>query len=129
MLNESAVLQDFIDWKRVSVELRTLKAKESKLRDRLTSTVLQGSMEPVKYFVDGYNIKATPKTTLKIDEAVLSSVMEYLTDAEKLLVTYKPSITKANIKKVPLESPLMEAIIEKPGKSTLSVEFEVSDGD
>lgn len=117
------VFEDFLTWQQMSADLRALKAKESKLRDKLTAAVLSGSLKPVSYIVDGYIIKATPKTTIKLDEAVLNSIRDILTEEELTAIVYSPSITKSKLKKLPEDSTLMEAIIEKPGKSTLKVEL------
>ncbi len=116
-------VDDFIEWQHMATELRLLKARESKLRDKLTEQIFlgEGAHKTTTVIIGDFRVKATAKLSNRIDEAVFSAIQTELSDEELSAVKFKPSLVANMYKKLPEDTLLNEAVIMKPGKSTLSV--------
>ena len=111
----------FLEWQRISDEIRALKEIEQSLRKELCKD-LGLSDKSVSIEQDGYKIKGTPKFYHKIDEAVLSNIEGDLDEYEKNCLKYKPALDVRKFKALPEGGLLSQAIYVTPGMPTLKVE-------
>lgn len=112
------------EWLEVSSNLRTLKAQEIKLRNRITAPLLSDQIEgTVTSTNTKYKITAIARVNRVVDREVLEAIWEDLTIDEKECIDYKPNLVLSNYK--PYETTggkLMEAVTVKPGQASLKIE-------
>lgn len=112
------------EWLHAAEDLRRAKMKELELRKAICADLLQDKREgQVTMTIDGF--KVTPKAVLNrtVDEAVLNSIWDKLTDAEKICIQFKPTVVDKNIREFEEHGGLiLEAITAKPGLPQLKIE-------
>jgi len=113
------------EWVKVSKKYKEYKAKEAKLREEISNAIFRSagaSKKTVTHNTSNYQVKVKRKINISVMEGVFKTILPDLTEEELSHVKLKPSISKTELKKIPKGSILLEAIIEKPGKSTLKIE-------
>ncbi len=112
------------EWLEVTDELRTLKALEIKLRNKIAAPLLSEKVEgTVSATNTKYKITATARVNRTIDREVLEAIWEDLSLDEQECIDYKPNLVLSNYK--PYEETggkLMEAVTVKPGQASLKIE-------
>ncbi len=112
------------EWLDLSDQLRSLKALELKLRNRIAAPLLSEKVEgTVSSTNTKYKITATARVNRTIDRELLEAIWEDLSLDEQECIDYKPSLVLSNYK--PYEETggkLMEAVTVKPGQASLKIE-------
>jgi len=116
-------IKKFLEWRELSKKLKRLKEEEANLRVELCSSIFNayGEYKTTVVELDGYEVKAVAKINTKIDEAVFNSIYNKLSPEELNVVKLKPTLDKRKYNKLPDREVLDLAIIETPGRPTLSV--------
>lgn len=117
-------MKTYEEWLEVQAELRTLKARELKLRDRICAKILEDKLEgAVTIKKPGYKVTATARVNRTIDRETLEALWEDLTPMEQESIDYKPNLVLANYKKIEQTGgKLLEAVTVKPGQASLKIE-------
>lgn len=105
-------------------KLKFWKAKELTIRNEILEEMAGPKDEgAVSKTVDGLKITATYKMTRNVDEAVLDSIIDKLTDEELECVKFKPTVILKNYRKLEDEgkSKLLDAVILKPSQGSVSI--------
>lgn len=105
-------------------KLKFWKAKELTIRNEILEEMAGPKDEgAVSKTVDGLKITATYKMTRNVDEAVLDSIIDKLTDEELECVKFKPTVVLKNYRKLEDEgkSKLLDAVILKPSQGSVSI--------
>lgn len=112
------------EWLEVSDQLRTLKAQELKLRNRIATPLLSDKVEgTVTDTNTKYKITATARVNRVVDREVLEAIWEDLTAQERECIDYKPNLVLSNYKPYEISGgKLMEAVTVKPGQASLKIE-------
>lgn len=112
------------EWLAVQAELRTLKATELKLRDKICKQILADKLEgAVTIKKPHYKVTATARVNRTIDRDMLEALWTDLTPAEQESIDYKPNLVLANYKKVEQTGgKLLEAVTVKPGQASLKID-------
>jgi len=103
--------------------LKTLKAKELKLRKELCVDIFDGrvGVEKKKFTEDGFNINAENKVTYKLDPDSTTMMFSEFTDGDREAIKWKPELKMKEYKKISEGSLLHECITIKPATPTLKV--------
>ena len=114
---------DFIDdWAALKAQLQAVKNKEMKQRREIISFLLKGKETGrVKKELFGLNLHAEIPPKLTIDADVLQSNWESLSQEEKNVIKFTPSVQKRLYNKLENRSTLDEAVIVKPGSPVLKI--------
>ena len=122
-------LRLFDEWKKISVELKEMKALELRARKMLCNDMFALAEKDVsdvefkvKIVQEGKTVVAHSKTNTSVDESILSSMGGELTEQEQSCLRYKPSLIKAKYDKLPEDSLLHAACVTKSSTPTLTVE-------
>jgi hypothetical protein len=124
--NKKEVVMDrYMEWYQLSLELKQLKEKEMKLRKELCEDMFDGKVGRFVVTKDtpDYKVKATSKVTTQLDEDVLKDMYDDLSEIERAAVKFKPSLVAKQYNKLSVESMLHEAVIQKPATPTLKIDF------
>ncbi len=118
-------MKTYDEWLAIQAELRALKARELKLRDRICKAVLADKLEgAVTITKPGYKVTATARVNRTIDRDMLDALWSDLTDAEQESIDFKPNLVLANYKKIEQTGgKLLEAVTVKPGQASLKIEL------
>jgi len=116
-------IQKFLEWRELSKKLKQLKEDEANLRVELCSSIFDahGEYKTTVIELEGFEIKAVAKINTKIDEAVFNSIYNKLSPEELNVVKLKPTLDKRKYNKLPEREVLDLAIIETPGRPTLTI--------
>lgn len=115
----------YMEWYSLLVKLQNVKEQEMKLREELCENLFNGKVGRfvvTDKFPD-FNIKATSKVTTALDEDILKDMYEDLSELEQAAIKFKPSLVAKQYNKLPAESLLHEAVIQKPATPTLKIDF------
>ena len=120
---------DIHAWKELSLQLKRIKDKEADIRRTICEAIIAGKemvkgRVTVKEHVQGYDVSATQTLGYTIDVAVLGTIWEGLSPAEKECVNMKPTLALAAYKLLPEESLLHEAIVTRMSMPVLKAELE-----
>ena len=120
-MDENTVLT----WLSLSQRLKDLKAEEASLRRQLCSELFEGKEGEFKTQLKLGSVVVTGKSSVnrKIDQAVLNTIIDELSDEERMCIRYKPELELKSYRKLPENSLLHECITESPAMPTLDVEF------
>jgi len=107
----------------MSTRLKTLKAKEMRVRKELCNEIFEGQTGALKkkFEEDGYKIQAESGVGYKIDEASLKAMWEEITETEAEVIDWKPALKLAAYKKLPTHMLIHECVTSKPSAPTLKV--------
>ena len=112
------------EWLEVSAQLRTLKAKELKLRDKIVKPLLEDKLEgAATSYKKGYKVTATARVNRTLDRELLEAIWEDLPLDEQEAVDWKPSLILQNYRRIEEQGgKLLEAVTVKPGQASLKIE-------
>jgi hypothetical protein len=118
-------MKAYDEWLEVQAELRSLKSRELKLRDKICTKILEEKLEgSVTVRKPGYKVTATARVNRVIDRDMLEALWADLDPGEQECIDYKPNLVLANYKKVEATGgKLMEAVTVKPGQASLKIEL------
>ena len=116
-------------WVVAAKELKKLKAAEAKLRIEICTELFKGrkGVFTEKEDFGPFHLKAKSQTSLKVDyglydkQGFMDEVWQYMTDEEKAVFDFKPSISKTALKKVDEDSDVYSFITESPSMPSLEV--------
>lgn len=116
-------MSEYRAWLESVQALKHAKKVELDLRNFICVELLADKLEGSKtVHVPGYTVTPTAKLTRTIDRAILETIWDGLSDAEKECIAYKPSLVLANYKKIEAEGgTLLDAITVKPAQSSLKI--------
>jgi len=114
------------EWLDVKKDLAEAKKRELTLRNDIIESLnndnqLTGSL---KLEEDGYKIAIGFVIRNAIDEPVLNTIYEGLSEQEKNCIKFKPGLVAKEMKELEGNESIWEAIISKPGQPTLKIESE-----
>lgn len=114
-------------WYTLKQELARIKKEEAALRRRICETLFNGRQGEftVETETDDYTLKATSKVSRSIDETTLKSLLPELSEEEKTCVRWKASLDTRRWRKLPDNSLLNQAVVEKPAMPTLTLEVKI----
>lgn len=110
-------------WLESSATLKTIKAEELKLRNKIIDGIITDQVKGIFHFKKGhYQINIGMGISQSLDESVLDTIYDDMTDLEKNCVKYKASLVAKEMKELDGSESLFEAITEKPRQPTLKIE-------
>ncbi len=117
-------MKAYDEWLEVNAELRSLKFRELKLRDKICAGILEEKLEgSVTIRKPGYKVTATARVNRVIDREMLDALWHDLDSAEQECIDYKPNLVLANYKKIEQTGgKLLEAVTVKPGQASLKID-------
>jgi len=111
------------DWLTAKKNLTKFKTDELKLRNEIIQTFIDNEVSGNLKFQKGhYKITIGLSLNNQLDESVLNTIWEDLSDEEKNCIKYKPSLIAKDFKELSGNEKLFEAITIKPRQSTLKIE-------
>lgn len=120
------------DWFQLSQQLKSVKEKEAALRRELVEEIIAGrelvnGRLTVKETVDGFQCKAVQELSYNLDESVLGTVWNNLSQAEKAVIKLKPTLIVGAYKKLPSGLLIHEAVTTKLAMPTLEATMPLED--
>lgn len=114
-------------WLALRQQLQKVKDEELMLRKEICVELFDGATGEFKAKRETKNliVEATSKVTRSLDEEALRSISDNLNDEERECLKYKASLDTRKWRKLPDDSLLHEAVVEKPATPTLVVEVKV----
>lgn len=112
-------------WIEIKNKLAELKREELELRNEIIdaftdkNTYSEGTL---KFNEGEYNLTIGIGINRRIDESVLDNIYDDLTEEEKAVIKFKPSLVMKEYKNLSGDEKLFEAIIERPSQPTLKIE-------
>jgi len=114
-------LSECLRWKKLYSKLQMIKLEETNLRIAICNKIFKDEYKNKTLNINNFKIKATAKINTKIDNAVLDTVWQKLTDNEKLCIKFTPELIKKNYDALSNSKILDECITRKPGTPTLDI--------
>lgn len=119
---------DLADWYKMQEEMSKLRVNEMFLRKKIFAALFPDPREGTNSYElpDGYVVKGVYSITRDVDQGTLQSCAELLRNngiRVDDLVTYKPSLAKANYNRLTEEQKQMfdQVLIVKPGSPSLEI--------
>lgn len=110
-------------WLEASSKLKHFKAEELKLRNKIVDALITNEVKgSIKFKKGNYNIVVGLGINQSLDEPVLDTIYDELTDLEKNCIKYKASLIAKEMKELDGSEKLFQAITEKPRQATLKIE-------
>jgi len=115
------------EWFDLYRQLKQIRAKEMELRKAITSQVLtpdlfKNGIASISLPMDeDVKIQVRQATTYSVDENVLRSIENELSDAEREAIKYKPSLKLREYKKLSEDAALHDAVVSKLAAPTIKV--------
>lgn len=112
---------DFLEWVVLSSQLKDIKQKELTLRKKLCNEMFSSNTN--KITLDEFDYEFTAKMSFNyiIQEDVLKSIWPVLTENERYVINFKPTLREGDYKKLSSTMTIHEAIIKNPGTPTLKL--------
>lgn len=111
-------------WKHLQEELKRIKKEELTLRKQIVQEykVDQNATGTFHVEIFGDEVKIAQADTLKLDIPMLKAVWASLSEEEKLCIEHKPTLIKAEYKKLPNDSVLrLECVVRSLSAPTVTV--------
>lgn len=115
------MLEKIEKWVDLYEQLKILKDQEVNLRKEICEEIFNGERKTKKVNIGPYKVKAVYKINSRIDEAAYTNLEPMLSTQEKEAIRIKFDLVQSKMKKLDLDSLLMQCIIQKPGTPTLEV--------
>ena len=108
--------------RQLAIQLKAIKDAEAKLRREICDELLKGRHTGTHNFdICGMKVKAVKSVSMRIDSKI---DVDSLTDEEKALIAWKPSLKIGDYKKTTSDtSNLDEFIVVTPSMPTLTIEL------
>jgi len=118
MINEK-LIKNWLEWKD---DLAFAKENELKFRKEICEHILGDKIKGSKKGTIGkYVLTASAKLNIKVDDELLESMWEELSDGEKACIKYKPSLIAKEYNSLDGAMKLHRCIDSKPGTPTLTL--------
>ena len=116
-------MSKFLEWKKMSEQLKALKAAEMKARKELAAEILFGMAPPCKKRteMDGIDVQFEIGVSHSIDKAAFESVYDELDPLDKTAIKHEPKLKLREYKAIPKNSLLHEAVVVKPSAPVIKI--------
>ena len=123
-MNKSEAKKLLVEYREIQKQAKAIREKEVELRKKIASYLLKGKGEGTHKFDFGdFEVKAVKKMNYSLDDDLLSTLWEDMSNEEREAVKFKPSLVIREYKQIEPESreTLDLCVVVKPGMPTISI--------
>lgn len=119
--------KDFLQWIEFQHQLKNAKQNELTLRKKLCNDMFRSNKLIIMLPEFNYEFQAKRSFNYTVNEDVLETIWSTLTEIERNVIKFKPSVKEGGYKKLSSTMTIHEAITKKPGVPTLTLKVVEND--